>query len=303
MGDIIHALPAAASLKQGYPGSKLAWAVESKWRYLLTDNPSVDEIVEVDRHSIRAALDLRRRLHRQKFDLAVDFQGLIKSAIVASFARPEKIYGFDRSSAREKLACLFYSGTVKPSTFHVVDRNLELATAAGASSSIRLFALPPGEPQGELPSTPFVLANPLAGWTSKQWPLEHYAELAARLQRDLGVQLVVNAADSINVPGAWTHASGIRGLIHATRQSLAVVGVDSGPMHLAAALGKPGVAIFGPTDPARNGPYGDSITVLRSPDAKTTYKRGSNIDPAMRSITPEHVMSVLTEKIARAAAR
>jgi heptosyltransferase-1 len=303
MGDIIHALPAVASLKQAFPGSTLVWAVESKWRYLLRDNPSVDEVVEVDRHNFRAVYTLWRRLREKRFDIAVDFQGLIKSALVASFGRPDKIYGYDRSSAREKLACLFYSGVVKPSAVHVVDRNLQLAATAGASSLLKLFPLPAGEPQGELPSTPFVLANPLAGWESKQWPIEYYSDLAARLQRELDLQLVVNGADTIHVHGAWPHASGISGVVHATRRALAVVGVDSGPMHLAAALGRPGVAIFGPTDPARNGPYGDSITVLRAPDATTTYKRGTNIDPSMRAITPERVMHALKQRLVQAVKR
>jgi heptosyltransferase-1 len=301
MGDVIHTLPAVASLKHGFPGCKIWWAVEPKWRYLLADNPSIDEVVEVDRRSLRAVLSLRRTLRQRKFDLAVDFQGLIKSAIVATFARPEKIYGFDRSSVREKLASLFYSKTAKPSAVHVVDRNLELAAAAGASSSVRLFSLPHGEPQGRLPSTPFVLASPLAGWESKQWPLEYYGELAARLQNQLGVPLVINGPGGIDVRGAWPHASGIPGLVYATRHALAVVGVDSGPMHLAAALGKPGVAIFGPTDPARNGPYGDTITVLRAAGAQTTYKRGTGVDPAMRAITPEQVINALNARLAQAA--
>ena len=301
MGDVIHALPAVASLKQAFPGSTLVWAVESRWRYLLRDNPFIDEVVEVERRDIGSVLALRRRLRQRKFDMAVDLQGLIKSAVVASFGRPDKIYGYDRSSAREKLACLFYSSFLKPSRVHVVDRNLELAAAAGASNSLKLFPLPAGEPEGHLPSTPFVLANPLAGWESKQWPIDYYGDPAERLQSELDVQLVVNGADAIHVHRAWPHTSGIPGLVHATRRAVAVVGVDSGPMHLAAALGKPGVAIFGPTDPARNGPYGDSITVLRASDAKTTYKRAVTIDESMRAITPEQVMIALKERMVRAA--
>ena len=106
MGDIIHTLPAAASLKQSYPGCTLAWAVESKWRYLLSDNPCVDEIIDVDRNSLGGLAALRRRLLAGRFDFAADFQGLIKSALVASAGRPEKIYGFDRSCVREKLATM-----------------------------------------------------------------------------------------------------------------------------------------------------------------------------------------------------
>src|SRR5262249_37836946 len=128
----------------------------------------------------------------------------------------------------------------------------------------------------------FVLASPLAGWRSKQWPLESYALLATRLRREAGVTLALNGPPSertsfANVPDALTHVSSLAGLIDATRRATAVLGVDSGPMHLAAALGKPGVAIFGPTDPARNGPVGDTFTVLRSPEATTSYKRRETI--------------------------
>jgi heptosyltransferase I len=299
MGDLIHALPAVASLKQGFPGSRLAWAVEKKWRYLLQDNPFVDEVIEVDRHSIVEILSLRRRLRHDRYELAVDFQGLLKSALVASFARPNKIYGFDRSSVREKLASLLYSAVVKPSAVHVVDRNLELASAAGAASAVRFFSLPPGEAEGSLPDEPYVLASPLAGWTGKQWPIGNYAVLAAWLRQELGIQLVINGATRIDVPGAWSHVSGIRGLVYATRHAHGVIGIDSGPMHLAAALGLPGVAIFGPTDPDRNGPYGDSITVLRSARAITTYKRDVS-DLWMREITPDQVMVALRQRLAKA---
>jgi heptosyltransferase-1 len=95
------------------------------------------------------------------------------------------------------------------------------------------------------------------------------------------------------VPGAWAHVSGIPGLIHATRRATAVIGVDSGPLHLAAAMHKPGVAIFGPTDPVRNGPYCDSLQVLRAPDAPTTYKRGVEIDLSMRQVLPDLVFDAL----------
>ena len=93
---------------------------------------------------------------------------------------------------------------------------------------------------------------------------------------------MINAPYPVPIDGAHSHVSGISGLIHATRRAVAVIGVDSGPLHLAAALGKPGVAIYGPTDPARHGPYGGTITVLRSPAATTTYRRTSEPDASMR---------------------
>lgn len=106
------------------------------------------------------------------------------------------------------------------------------------------------------------------------------------------------AAVLAQVAGAVVHVSGVPGLIHATRKAAAVLGIDSGPMHLACALAKPGVAIFGPTDPARNGPYGKTFTVLRSPLAVTSYKRKQEIDASMRAISPDAVFEALESRIA-----
>lgn len=265
MGDVIHALPAAASLKQSFPHCFLAWAVEPRWKPLLEGNPYLDEVIEVDRSSWRSLLALRRRLRSAKFDFAVDLQGLIKSALVASAARPERIYGFHRTEVREKVAALIYSNPVRTKAAHVVEKNLEVVQAAGANNPVRSFALPQGAPEGDLPGSPFVLANPSAGWAGKQWPLDRYAELGRRLRAGCGLELVLNGIRTDGVPYATAHSSSLAGLIDATRRAAAVVGVDSGPLHLAAALGKPGVAIFGPTDPARNGPFGEVLHGLAQP--------------------------------------
>ena len=213
-------------------------------------------------------------------------------------ARPERIFGFHQSQVRERAAALFYSNKTISHSAHVVDRNLELAASAGATRMVRAFPLPPGKSEAPLPAGEFVLASPLAGWRAKQWPLEHYGKLAALLKRELGVPLVLDGASAAmpvlsEVEGAVPHASTLAGLIYATRRAAAVVGVDSGPLHVAAALGKPGVALYGPTDPARNGPYGDSLRVFRHAEAATTYKRGDAIDVSMARITPGDVFEAL----------
>jgi heptosyltransferase-1 len=289
MGDIIHALPAVASLKHSYPGSRLTWVVEPKWAPLVEDNPFIDRIVLLRRDTVAGLLESWRALRAERYDFAVDFQGLIKSALVASAARPDRIFGFHRTQLRERAAALFYSDRTLSRAAHVVERNLDLAAAAGAVTPLRTFPLPAGRPEGALPPGDFVLASPLAGWRGKQWPIEHYQALAARLRSELGIPLVLDGP-----PGSGLeHCSSLSGLIHATRRAAAVVGVDSGPLHLAAALAKPGVAIYGPTDPARNGPYGGSLRVLRSPTAVTTYKRSTSIDEAMRAISAAQVFETL----------
>lgn len=301
MGDVIHTLPAVATLKHSFPHSRIVWAIDRKWAALLEGNPFVDEVLEFER-SFTGFLALRRKLRESRFDLAVDFQGLIKSALVAASSRAEKICGLHQSQARERLAGLFYSTKVHTTAAHMVDRHLEIAAAAGASNVIRTFPLPQGAPEGRLPGGPFVLACPMAGWPSKQWPLEYYSALGRRL-KERAVTLVVNvppqATGSLGrLPEVFVHCSGVPGLIDATRRAAAIVGIDSGPMHLAAALAKPGVAVFGPTDPARNGPCGDSVTVLRNPGAATTYKRRKEIDPNMRLVTPEMVFEALKGALA-----
>ncbi|MGA2214256.1 MAG: glycosyltransferase family 9 protein [Bryobacteraceae bacterium] len=298
MGDVIAALPAVASLKHSIPHSRITWVIDPKWSLLLEGNPYVDSVVHLDRRTIAGLRQAWRELREARFDFAVDFQGLVKSALVATLARPERIFGFNARSARESAASWFYSTKVPIRGYHAVDRNLDLAAAAGASNILRTFPLPPGMPQAELPEGDFVLASPLAGWGAKQWPLEYFSRLAERLRRECGMPLVVDAPHPLHIEPAKTHVSGLPGLIHATRRATAVVGLDSGPLHLAAVLGKPGVAIYGPTDPARHGPYGETIEVLRSPRALTSYRRTPEPDPSMREITPDQVFEALAPILA-----
>jgi heptosyltransferase-1 len=293
MGDIVQTLPAVASLKHSMPHSEITWIVESKWRALLDGNPYVDRLIVFERGTMAGLRNAWRELRLERFDLAVDFQGLIKSALVAACARPERLYGFDSKCVREAPASWFYSRRVHSDAIHRVDKYLDLAVAAGVTNPLKVFPIPQGHPEGRLPEGEFVLASPLAGWGSKQWPIENYSALGARLRRECGIPLVLNGREPVHAAGTESHASGIPGLIDATRRSAAVVGVDSGPLHIAAAIGKPGVAIYGLTDPAATGPYGKSIAVLRSPAAATTYKRRSETDPSMLAITPDLVFEQL----------
>lgn len=306
-GDILHVLPAAATVRASCPRARITWLVEPRWTPLLAANPDIDEVIELDRRQPRQSLSAALTLRRKRFDLAVDFQGLLKAALPARLSGARVIVGLSRNAAREPLASLFYSRTFTPTARHIVDRHLELACAAAGGERVVRFAIPEGSPEGELPER-YVLACPLAGWRSKQWPIERYAQLAVLVRDRWGVPLVLNgspaqAGELRGVAGAVTHASGLPGLIHATRRAMAVVGLDSGPMHLAAALGKPGVALFGPTDPARNGPYGGTMAVLRDPASVTTYKRGSEYEPGLAAIPAARVMEALLESLGAHAPR
>jgi len=299
MGDILHALPAAESLR-ACGAAHITWIVKPQFRELLEGGGVAGEILEYRRRGLRALLGSLAALRRQPFDLAVDFQGLIQSAVVARLSRAARILGFGRSALREPLAALFYDERVQTGATHVVEKNLDLAAAAGAAQRVLRFPLPEGREEGTLPPDPFLLASPFAGWGSKQWPLSHWLELASAARRELGLPLVFNvspaqAAALASQSDVLVHVSSVAGLIHATRRAAAVIGVDSGPLHLAAALGRSGVAIYGPTDPRRNGPFSQRIRVLRHPSAATSYHRGSQPDASMLAIPPQQVLAALRE--------
>jgi heptosyltransferase-1 len=318
MGDVIHTLPAAGRLKHAFPSAHITWAIEPRWAPLLAGNPNLGEVIAVPtaawrKRAARAstwseAAGLRRRLRAARFDAALDFQGLIKSAMLARLSGAARIYGFARQDLREPLARLFHSDHVETEAQHVVDKNLALAAAVGAGRGPIEFPLPPGKPQPGLPDGQFVLASPVGGWKSKQWPPQYYARLADLLRAATGLTLLLDCAAAdrayceqirrLAPDSCHLHISTLEGLIAATRRARAVVGIDSGPLHLAAALGVSGVAIFGHTDPARNGPYGDTLTVLRALDALTNYKREDDLSPAMASILPDQVWRALEPRLA-----
>jgi heptosyltransferase-1 len=299
MGDIIHSLPGAASLRHSFPGARVTWVVEPQWVPLLESNGFVDRIVIFRRDRPGSWGRTKAELREERYDLAVDFQGLTKSALIAHLARPEKIVGFGSGVVRERPAGLFYSTRVPSKAVHVVDQALDLAAGAGAVNLVRAFPLPAGRAEGCLPDAPFALASPLAGWTSKQWPLEYYEQLGAMLRDRFGMPLVLNGAPGTvpAVNGTLVHESGVAGLIDATRRAAVIIGVDSGPLHLAAALNKSGVAVYGPTDPVRNGPYGGDFEVFRIAGAETTHRRGSTIAPSMRAIQPQQVFRALATRV------
>jgi heptosyltransferase-1 len=296
MGDIIHALPAAASLKLSFPNRRLVWVAARKWLPVFEGNPYLDEVIPFERKSVAGLAETWKRLRQIHPGVAIDFQGLIQSAVAGRISRPDELIGLDKTLAREGAAAFFYTKPIHAVGPHRVERCLQLAAAAGATQLTEEAWLPAGEAEGGLPDSPFVLANPFAGWVSKQWPIEHYRDLAKRIQGQ-GLTLVVNVPESKAeelraFPELRVHSSSIAGLIDATRRAQAVVGVDSGPLHIAAALKKPGVAIYGPTDPAQTGPFKSPMKVLRATTA-TTYKRDNEIHPGMRAISPEQVANAL----------
>lgn len=297
MGDILHALPAVENLKRRYPAMGIDWIVKPRWTPLLEGNPTLRRVIAFDREG-GSVWATARRLRDAGYHLAIDLQGLIQSALVARFSAAKSTIGYARAACREPFASVFYGHRVQPESRHIAEMHLDLMRALGVHESGLDCTLPAGEPEGVLPDGPFVLANPFAGWKSKQWPLPHYQRLAALLAEKEGLPLVMNVAEADRsrlgeMAHVIPHVSSLPGLIHATRRATAVVGVDSGPLHLAAALGRPGVALFGPTDPTRNGPLSRGITVLRDPTAPVSYKRADAESDWMQRLSPETVFEAL----------
>lgn len=314
MGDIVHALPAVHALRTAYPQARMDWLVEGKWRALVHANPDVNRVIELDRSSLGGILRVVQQLRASHYDCALDFQGLYKSAVMAFFAGARRRIGFSAAAAREAGAAAFYSHRVHPAGVHVVEQNLEIAAQAGPTP------LPVSFPELRIPAEAeaqvrrmlgdagldrFYLISPGGGWRSKCWPPEHYGHVHRKLAEKHGLRGVVSygpgekaLAESVRIvahePPPLTLDLNLEQLMAAVKRAALVVAADTGPLHLAGALGTPAVALFGPTDPARNGPRGSRTVVVRNAAAaQTTYKRGENFSPAMLSIQVEQVLSAI----------
>ena len=260
------------------------------------------------RETLRDVAELRRELRAERYDVCVDLQGSIRSGVIGWMAEARRYVG--ASEPREAPAAVFYGERVEVQARHVVAGACELVGAAiGAGLDAAAVELPrdtEAERWCELmlseiaADKSFVLLCPGAGWGAKQWPAARYAELARQFQA-AGWQVLVNGgnADGEGVE-AVTAASGARvvrcdlgQLIALSRRAALVVGGDTGPVHLAAALGRPVVALFGPTDPLRNGPKfpGAHVRVLRHASSVVDYRRHAETEAGLGRIGVDEVLA------------
>jgi heptosyltransferase I len=325
MGDILHALPAVTALREAHPEWWIGWAVEPQWRPLLAAEcathrgsgmPVVDRVHIVparqwarsplSARTLREVRRTRRELREERYDVCVDLQGAVRSALIAKWAHAERLVGED--APREHVARWFFTERVKTRCVHVIEQAIELMNAvAGDQLPERLPLLPidaEAERKADGIAAPFVLINPGAGWGAKRWPVERYSDVAARL-RDAGYGVVVNAGPgeeslaseiaSLSDSAAAPLRSSIEELTAITRRAALVIGGDTGPVHLASALDRPVVGIFGPTDPARNGPFGGRFRVLRNPESKRDHTRHDAPEAGLLTITPDAVIDAAME--------
>ncbi len=317
LGDIIHALPAAAALRDTFPAARIDWAVEPKWARLLESNPDLNEVISLDRKSAGGIVSTVRKLRAAKYTCAVDFQALYKSALLAFASGVPRRIGFQSSYAREGLAAAFYTDRLNPRGPHKVDHNLTLAQCAGARKGEPRFPLAiraedEEKAAGNLAAQgigDFFVLNPGGGWVSKCWPAERYGELHQRLQERYGWRGVVScgpgeedlAREVVSAAGRQPPAAislGLGPLMALLRRAKFVVSADTGPLHMASALGVPVVGLYGPTDPSRNGPYSPEDVVVRNARAsETTYRRGASYSAAMLSITVDQVLEAVQKRV------
>lgn len=328
MGDVIHTLPAVQALRSAFPEMMIGWLIEERWAELLcapgagrrgarsAQRPLVDWVHTVDLkgwrraflslHGVETIARVWNDVRAADYQVAIDLQGAIRSAVLARWSGARVLHG--AREPRESAAALWYTRQTTARGKHVIEQGLSIVESlvgkkliapavefprdAGAEERIE-------QKLREAEIKKFAILNPGAGWGAKQWPAERYGQVARALAR-CGVQSVVNygpgeeelalAAETAGEGAARAFQCSISELIALTRRAKVFVGGDTGPLHLAAALKVPVVAIFGPTDPARNGPYGTRSFVLRNPESPTTHARNPRADEAMLAISVEEVV-------------
>ena len=182
MGDIVHTLPAAASLRYSFPEAEIDWLVEERWAPLLEENPDLTTVHRVHSRDCGQVWDVLGTLRARSYDMALDFQGLIKSGLLAALSGSREVLGFQMAALREKLASVFYDQQVAAVGTHVVEMNLSLVRAAGAALERLSFPLPHAA-ELSLPQR-FFAVSPSAGWEAKRWPPESFAELIRRAEQE-----------------------------------------------------------------------------------------------------------------------
>ena len=330
MGDILHSMPAVTALRQAHPHWVIGWAIEPQWRGLFQANgsetasdgmPLVDQlhIVPAKRWA-RSPLNpatlgdirrVRRELRAMRYDIAVDMQGAVRSALVARWARTSRVIGEARP--REAPARWFFDQRIETRGIHVIEQSLELANGIFAENLPMTMPLLPRDPGAEAVAAnlphPFVLLSPGAGWGAKRWPGERYGAVAKSIAA-AGYTVVINSGpgeeplgeDIVAASGGSARllALEMAGLIAVIRRASLAIAGDTGPLHLACALGIPVVGIFGPTDPRRNGPFHCANRVLRHPESVRDHARREQPEAGLLTITPEAVTAAALELLREA---
>jgi len=313
VGDVIHGLPVLNALRDRFPDAFLAWVVEQRPAALLEGHAALDELVTLPRGWLKspaAVWQLRRRLRALHPDATVDLQGLAKSAVAARLSGARQRIGFGDEKGRE-LSTWLNNCLVRTSTRHIIDMNLELLRPLGIESPAVRFDIPEREPDRQAAEVAvrqagvesgFGIINPGAGWPSKLWPPERFAAVARWLGESVRLPTLVVWAGAKErawaeeiVAGSAGHArlapsTTLTELAALARRARLFVGSDTGPLHLAAAVGTPCVGLYGPMPAERNGPYGPQHMALQPRQFQGTSRQRRNApQELMEAITVESV--------------
>jgi heptosyltransferase-1 len=312
LGDIVHTFPAVAGLRNSFPRAEIVWLTHPRWANLVASSGLATEIWPVDSRDLASVRQTIAKIRAQRWDAAIDYQGLWKSALLPFLASVPKRIGFSSEAIREFGVPILYTDRVHPRAKHIAEQNGELSLRAGAQTAVGPAKLQVNETdqkrvRSDLAAAGidrYVVLSPGGGWRSKCGPAERFGELCRKIREELNVRCVINYG-----PGEETLAATVKsasgnadpfpydgqlGQLMALLQGAnCIVGGDTGPLHLAIALGAKAVAIFGPTNPARNGPYPPQPFVLRDPTADTTHKRETETNPSLLKISVAQVFDAV----------
>lgn len=297
IGDIVHTLPALAAIRSALPDAEISWVVEEGTAEILRGNPMIDNLVEIDTRSLRGGKIIEeifldagsqvKKLREYSFDVAIDFQGLIKSAVISRLSGAPRRWGFSREGLREPTGRFLLTDTVDtPNQVHVIRKNLALASGAlGPAETDVNLSFPiatTDEDKAEAAIVAgqagenFAILNPGGGWVTKLWPAENFGALADRLWSEHGLTSVLTIgpgeeelakmAEANCATGKLLRATpSLKGFYELAKLACVYVGGDTGPTHIAIAAGAPVVGLFGPTEWWRNGSLNpDDICVERN---------------------------------------
>jgi heptosyltransferase I len=328
LGDIVHALPVLAALRDARPDAEIDWIADRKYAGVLDLVDGLNRRIIGRPRLLRALRELRGR----RYDVAVDLQGLLKSAAIARLCGARRVLGFETRALRERGAAWFYSETIPVAErAHIIEKNLSVLPLLGVqSSSVRFpFIIPPSPVAAQLEAevasneTGFALINPGAAWPNKRWSPERYGEVARRMRERHGLRSYVlwGEGESALADLVVSHSANaatrapkttLGDLLAVSSRARLMISGDTGPIHLAAAVGTPLVGLYGPTWPERNGPWHpDDMVVSRAAQCACHHKRecqrggmsdGIESRMCINDISVDEVMDAIDARLARAAA-
>lgn len=328
IGDVIFSLPTAAALRKRFPKAWIGWFVDERCAPVLSGCPDIDEVIVFDRSrlSVPYVLGLYRRLHGENIDVSIDLHGLAKSAFMVLLAGARHRIASSSTNGMRELSNLI-SREIKPPKVetHCVERHLAVARGLGAPVAPPEYHIAVSEAdfknaeallrgKGFRDGAPLVAVHPGGGWLSRRWPAERFASLIERLGKETGVRVVLvgGKEGGANEKGLnedilsrvsspvidMTGQTNLKELAALLLKSKAFVANEAGPLHLAMALGVPSVALLGPTDPGRTGPFGGNVTVVRhAVDCQPCRNRSCASRTCMDAITVDEVFSAVKEKL------